>query len=367
MYDNLGKIGAKPKEGLEWTLLSGFLIEIPSDKGSTLEVVSLATGTKCIGKNSMSSLGNVVNDSHAEVLARRAFLRYVYSEIKRAHNNESSVLFSGYDGKRKCCLRKDVKFHMFTSHVPCGDASIIPIVGTKRKYEAESIEDVHRTGAKCLPGDARQDLKISGHNYHVVSSVRTKPGRGDPTLSVSCSDKIAKWLYVGIQGALLSLLINGPLLISTITIGGGGQYDSGVLHRALIERSRLSDTCSVIPKIYRSKLVFCHSRYSVTSASKPCTSSIIWYKGLSGKRQFEVAVEGKKQGCTKTGPSKNNLSVTKKEFLKVFLEFSNFNGDPGYRQAKDLATEYQAKVKYFKDTLGSWPVKDPKLECFFST
>lgn len=61
-FDALGKTG-KPIDGCEWTLLAGFVTE----NGGKLEVVSLATGTKCIGSKAMCTDGLILNDSHAEV------------------------------------------------------------------------------------------------------------------------------------------------------------------------------------------------------------------------------------------------------------------------------------------------------------
>jgi tRNA-specific adenosine deaminase 1 len=125
-----------------------------------------------------------------------------------------------------------------------GDASIIPKQTNKRKelldyYNEESEEsandeenktkkikldrdsndeDIYRTGAKCVPNSEIQDPKEKGINYHCVGALRTKPGRGDPTLSMSCSDKIAKWLVLGIQGTLLSILIKQPIYFNYIVI-----------------------------------------------------------------------------------------------------------------------------------------------------
>ena len=68
---------------------------------------------------------------------------------------------------------------------------------------------------------------------------------GEPTLSVSCSDKLAKWGLLGWQGALLGSLLAAPLAPASITIlqqatEGTGQLSKAAqaaalqaLHRAL--------------------------------------------------------------------------------------------------------------------------------------
>ena len=57
-------------------------------------------------------------------------------------------------------------------------------------------------------------------NYSLYGVLRTKPGRADspPTLSMSCSDKIAAWNVLGVQGALASCLLR-PMYIDRVIIG----------------------------------------------------------------------------------------------------------------------------------------------------
>ena len=69
--------------------------------------------------------------------------------------------------------------------------------------------DVNITGAKCVAGSI-PDVFLGDADDDGLSrtgSIRTKPGRGDRTLSLSCSDKLLKWSMLGIQvGVILDSL-----------------------------------------------------------------------------------------------------------------------------------------------------------------
>ena len=77
----------------------------------------------------------------------------------------------------------------------------------------KALEEVPVT----VPGSA-----VRGRNgYENYGAIRTKPGRADspPTTSFSCSDKIATWSVLGLQGAMLEPLFE-PIYLTGVVVGG---------------------------------------------------------------------------------------------------------------------------------------------------
>lgn len=291
-YKNLHKNG-KPIEQ-EWTVLSCVLQNNKTTE--QLEVVALGTGSKCIGASRMSPKGDVLNDSHAEVVARRGFLVYLYDNMKRTLEDKTTI-FIIQDNKFK--LKDDIEFYFYSSQLPCGDACIMPkfvdethvgdvLKSNKRQAGDNSVDDsdveakrpkvdnndIHRTGAKCLP-HCDQDMKDPGVNYHLTGQVRTKPGRGDRTLSVSCSDKISRWIHLGINGALLDMLLHDSIFIKLFVFGGGVPYSQESLERALLRRNLENPiNLNCIPDFQQSTITF--PNIKTEENERPAPGSIVW-------------------------------------------------------------------------------------------
>ena len=266
--------------------------------GMRFDVVALGSGNKCLSAAARTPDGTLLNDSHAEVIARRALQRWLYSELNAAARSvmtpatpaSASVSASAsgsvsasasvsaavasppeVNGVRGCgelpgnptgaeamrgvsavavappslgspffsctphspksqgspsvgwkfSLRPECQLHMWVSQPPCGDASIFGGLeigppsqndsGVASPFDATPEQ---RTGAKLIQSTpteessegegAGQAVPASGDvepaaEVQQTGVLRRKPGRGVATLSMSCSDKLARWSCLGLQ------------------------------------------------------------------------------------------------------------------------------------------------------------------------
>uniref|UniRef100_A0A3P9CEE3 tRNA-specific adenosine deaminase 1 n=1 Tax=Maylandia zebra TaxID=106582 RepID=A0A3P9CEE3_9CICH len=435
----------KPEPGREWTLLAAVL-----QITLAMEVVSLGTGTKCIGQTAMSPTGDVLNDSHAEVIARRGCIRYLIQELHGAVSGRGSSVFCAADERGKWKLRPRVSFLLFTSHTPCGDASIIPMTDSqpqpcppvtsvkgheqtdgggdlKRKAEesgeeriskqphleetAETKEEdrgdteqrgslnfnktletssqtnIHRTGAKCVPGGPADPLQ-PGVGYHSPGVLRVKPGRGEPTLSLSCSDKMARWGVLGFQGALLSHYLQEALYFSTMVVGKC-PYDQEVMQRALVTRCAcVSDLPAGFavrpPELLQATLEFPFSQAQTELQHQagqgrisPCGAAISWCN--VAEQPLDVTANGYKHGVTKKalGTAKARSLLCKSELFHSFLSLVSAT-DPSalpdslrkaelqtYWDYKQASQSYQQAWQQLRSqAFPLWPRSDRNLLLF---
>jgi tRNA-specific adenosine deaminase 1 len=148
---------------------------------------------------------------------------------------------------------------------------------------------------------------------------------------MSCSDKLAKWNILGIQGSLLMNFLLKPIYISHVIIGKC-PYSQSVMERALITRfehsaNQIGNSMFVQhkPEINQSQLEFKFGKIEKDEVSQmqPCPSSIIWCS--CPLKQLEVAVEGRKQGITKKNQNQPTcrLEICKKNLFQKFFSLIN--------------------------------------------
>uniref|UniRef100_A0A8D2LE59 Adenosine deaminase RNA specific B2 (inactive) n=1 Tax=Varanus komodoensis TaxID=61221 RepID=A0A8D2LE59_VARKO len=154
------------------------------------QVIVLSSGTKCINGEYLNDQGLVVNDCHAEILARRAFVHFLYSQLelhlsKRREDGERSIFMRLKEGGYK--LKENILFHLYVSTSPCGDARL------NSPYEITT--DCGRLHKKYR-GHLRAKIE-SGEGTipaRCPSAVQTWDGvlLGEQLVTMSCTDKIAR-------------------------------------------------------------------------------------------------------------------------------------------------------------------------------
>lgn len=332
-----------------------------------MEVVSLTTGTKCLGGEFLSTDGLAINDSHAEIMTRRCVLRFLYGQIRSCKEGKLSILELDEESK-KYKLKQGISFHLYINTAPCGDARVF-----SPKEEGEQSQEVE---ADTHPNRKTRGVlrtKIEGGEGTIPimdpeESLQTWDGvmAGERLRTMSCSDKLCRSNTLGIQGSLLSHFLV-PVYYKTIVVGR--LFSESHLSRAIYKRLQSPDIEQSLPPHYKVNVpvLLPVSKPEPRVTGKASGYCINWtYGDLSA--EVTKTVTGK---CTSNAPSR----ICKSSLYRLFLVTHKLlNGETPYKdkmyyQAKKDAKEYFTAKKlildYFrKVNLGSWVQKPVEQSMF---
>lgn len=147
-----------------------------------LVCASLATGMKCLPRSKLPlANGVVLHDWHAEILAIRAFNRFLIDDCadlaakglrcsdwlaRRSDEELTEHEFQPYD------IKDGVGIHMYCSEAPCGDASMELVMMEQEDDTPWPVPSPIR-----FPGNESEVLELRGRShFSELGAVRRKPG-----------------------------------------------------------------------------------------------------------------------------------------------------------------------------------------------
>jgi tRNA-specific adenosine deaminase 1 len=394
----------KPRES-EHTVLAGLVLQdTRRPPGADLRVVCLGTGTKCLGRRRIPPDGSALLDTHAEVIARRCWLRLLVMQLSLLQLNATSpdcILERSQEGMQKLRLKSFLRLHLYISTSPCGDASIFPCRADMNNqvlsdnftgappssiYESTTCANSSSSSSSTFPKEKVQSLRI----------LRLKSGRGDiplelRTLSMSCSCKLVRWVTLGLEGRLVGLHFEATPLAS-VNVGVdpaamSSQVVAAALHRAVCERASSSSLLSPLPLpcTRTTSLIFpCSS--STPTRIRPCGTSLNWcwiptellsvIDPHEGNVEVVAGATGRRQGHSCKSPSTaSSMSRLCKQRLAQLLA-KVLSCDPVYPLPIITCSYVQAKESNFEGTKrranfmrhvrpwGCWVVLDESYQQF---
>ncbi|KAE9380065.1 hypothetical protein N431DRAFT_432377 [Stipitochalara longipes BDJ] len=311
----------------EWVPLSGI---VARDQQGRLTCLAAATGMKCLPQNKIfQAQGVTIHDWHAEILAIRSFNRSLLQECdylvksndisnkfirRRSRDEQTESHFQPF------ALNDGISLHMYCSEAPCGDASMELTMAAQEDSTPWELPTLSNN-IPSPPSLSSQPSLLHGRGYFsALGQVRGKPSRPDapPTLSKSCSDKLALKQSTSLLSSTTSLLISPQNAYLTSLVLPSSQYSERACTRAFSSSGRLAPLKGrrwdggyhfQEFKILTTNKEFPHSRRQVLKAGEklvpsniasisgthPSNSETLIGGTLQGRKQFSLS--GASQVC----------------------------------------------------------------------
>ncbi|KAG7170814.1 Double-stranded RNA-specific editase 1-like 2 [Homarus americanus] len=332
-------------------VLAGIVLTNEKDM-EDMKVISVATGTKCINGEHLSLQGQCINDCHAEIVAR----------------STAETIFEQLEDQKGFRVCPEYKFHLYINTAPCGDARIFAPheeeVDRTDRHPNRQSRGLLRT--KIESGEGTIPIKANADNIQTWDGVL----QGERLRTMSCSDKIARWNIVGLQGSLLSHFLE-PIYLESIVLGS--LFSASHMYRAVC--GRIEQSVQGLPppfKLNQPKM----NQGSSTESRQPQKAPTISVNWDCEGNQLEVlnAMTGRQEG-------ENYSRLCKRRFLSKFIDLLDglptlTEVDPGaakclsYGEIKALATNYQTSKRavasaFSRAGLGQWISKPMEEDSFY--
>jgi len=151
---------------------------------------AIRTGMKCLPRSKIPNAnGIILHDCHAEIIALRAFNRFLLDEC--ALLSQDSLATSPFVEPRDVdqvdetspqpfTIKSNVSIHMYCSEAPCGDASMELVMQAQEDatpWEIPQLPQEHLEEVSC---NSASEMKGRGY-FSELGIVRRKPGRFNPS------------------------------------------------------------------------------------------------------------------------------------------------------------------------------------------
>ena len=317
---------------LQDDVMAAILMTRPEHKA---EIVCIGSGTGFINQqNLVVKDGQAIFDCHAEVLARRGLQAFLFKQVESASKGDADIVCKIGEN---FSLNKGVRFHLFVSKVPCGDA--------------------------CIPMNTKDAGCLRYRKYNGEGNLLKAEG-SHLQYKNCCSAKIALWNVVGLQGALLAQVLASPVYLSTIIVCGAEDgHRKDRICKATLERAffgRLQNVQGLPPgyRVNRPDIVVLPSDSGAKGGSGHSKHlAVCWAAGCEKGELIETTT-----GLMKKG----DLDVSKRGFANQWASlFPHDKGKP-FQAVKRNAGDYQRAKQEVEACLpgAGWIHKSPEYNSF---